>query len=145
MIKAFSLALTDYPKVNSLYFPETPNQCQIHKSHNISIAIDSPAGLVAPNIKNVQNLTIREIQEEVLRLRSLAQQMKIGGEELFGGTVALSNIGTIGGTYGAPINLPNQVCIGAIGRIRDKPLFVDPVDVDGRRLWDGKMGKTVRN
>lgn len=143
MVKAYSMALTDFPRINSLYFPEKPDECEVHSSHNISIAIDSPSGLVAPNIKNAQDLSIREIQEEILRLRDLAIEKRIGTEELFGGTVGMSNIGTIGGTYGAPINLRNQVCIVAIGSTKDKPTFVEPVQVDGRTLYDVTMSKIV--
>ena len=107
IIKAYSMALKDHPKLNSKYEPdEDPYSCKIMSAHNISIAIDSNHGLIAPNIKNVQDLSIREIHEEIYRLRDLSQQGKIGRNELFGGTIALSNIGSIAGTYAAPINLP---------------------------------------
>jgi len=54
LIKTFSLALKQYPRMNSLYNPiSNPYDFTIHPSHNISIAIDSPNGLVVPHIKNV--------------------------------------------------------------------------------------------
>lgn len=57
-IKTFSMALTDFPKMNSWYNPESPFEYAIVDNHNITIAIDSPNGLAVPNIKNVQNLSI---------------------------------------------------------------------------------------
>jgi len=54
LIKTFSLALKQYPRMNSLYNPISNSyEFTIHPSHNISIAIDSPNGLVVPHIKNV--------------------------------------------------------------------------------------------
>ena len=58
-LKAFSLAMLEYPIVNAYYDPKTnPFEYKICKNHNISIAIDSPSGLVVPSIKNVQNLNL---------------------------------------------------------------------------------------
>lgn len=61
-IKSFSLALRDYPKMNALYQLESPFHYNIIENHNITIAIDSPNGLAVPNIKNVQDLSIVEVQ-----------------------------------------------------------------------------------
>ncbi len=52
-IKAFSLALNDFPVINSYYSLDNPFEYKLVKNHNVSIAIDSPNGLVVPNIKNV--------------------------------------------------------------------------------------------
>lgn len=144
IVKAYSLAIKDYPKMNSLYNPgEDATSCKIMANHNISIAIDTPNGLMAPNIKSVNKLSIREVQEEIFRLRDLATEGKLGTNELFGGTIALSNIGTIGGTYAGPVNLPEQSCIVALGKVKDVPRFVTPQIVDGKTLYDVDMGKTV--
>lgn len=89
--------------------------------HNISIAIDSPQGLVVPNIKAVQSLSLLQIQHELNRLRGLAQEGRLGMKELTGGSVCLSNIGNIGGTYAGPLILPPQVCIVAVGKSQEVP------------------------
>lgn len=52
-IKAFSLALREYPVINSLYDINKPFEYTLVENHNISLAVDSPKGLVVPNIKNV--------------------------------------------------------------------------------------------
>lgn len=63
LIKTFSLALKQFPKMNSTYSPEVnPFEYTINPSHNISIAIDSPNGLVVPHIKGVNNISLVEIQ-----------------------------------------------------------------------------------
>lgn len=60
-VKAFSLALLDFPIINSTYNDQKPFEYELVNNHNITIAIDSPHGLVVPNIKNVQNLSLLEI------------------------------------------------------------------------------------
>jgi 2-oxoisovalerate dehydrogenase E2 component (dihydrolipoyl transacylase) len=64
LIKTFSLALKQYPKMNSIYHPEAnPFEYSIHSNHNISIAIDSQNGLVVPHLKNVNTLNLGDIQQ----------------------------------------------------------------------------------
>jgi 2-oxoisovalerate dehydrogenase E2 component (dihydrolipoyl transacylase) len=110
--------------MNSLYHPDVnPYEYSIHPTHNISIAIDSPNGLVVPHIKGVNRLTLSDIQSELDRLRVLATEAKLTGKELIGGTVCLSNIGTIGGTHACPLILPPQVCIVAIGKMQSIPKY----------------------
>jgi len=78
LIKTFSLALKYYPKMNALYHPDVnPYEYSIHPSHNISIAIDSPNGLVVPHIKAVNKLNLGDIQNELERLRVLAKEAKL--------------------------------------------------------------------
>ena len=124
LIKTFSLALKQNPKMNSVYNPSVnPYEYAIHPDHNISIAIDSPSGLVVPHIKNVNAISLGQIQSELERLRNLASEAKLSSKELVGGTVCLSNIGTIGGTHACPLILPPQVCIVAIGKLQTVPKY----------------------
>lgn len=62
-LKFFSAALIDFPILNSTYDPEKPFEYTIHDNHNVSVAIDTSHGLAVPNIKNVQNLSLFEVQE----------------------------------------------------------------------------------
>ena len=63
LIKTFSLALKQHPRMNSIYNPDiNPYEFAIHPEHNISIAIDSPNGLVVPHVKNVNQLSLGDIQ-----------------------------------------------------------------------------------
>eukprot|EP00828_Plagiopyla_frontata_P025187 TRINITY_DN321_c0_g2_i3.p1 TRINITY_DN321_c0_g2~~TRINITY_DN321_c0_g2_i3.p1 ORF type:complete len:582 (+),score=125.52 TRINITY_DN321_c0_g2_i3:174-1919(+) len=126
-LKAFSLAMIDYPMINAYYEPETkPFELRMCKNHNISIAIDSPQGLVVPSIKNVQEMNIFDIQEELTRIRKSAEEAKVTANDLFDGTVTFSNIGNITGTYDGPLIVPPQVLIVGMGKMTDVPKYAEP-------------------
>ena len=78
IIKAASLALAKYPIINSWYDKDRPFEYTIVENHNINFAIDSPKGLVVPNIKNVQNLSILEINDEFIELLVLLKLVLLG-------------------------------------------------------------------
>merc|ERR1711973_218206 len=92
-------------------------------SHNIGLAMDSPMGLLVPNIKSVQQLSVFEIASELIRLHHVGLAGKLSTKDLTGGTFSLSNIGSIGGTYASPVILPPEVAIGAIGKLRVLPRY----------------------
>lgn len=69
-------------------------------------------------------MSLTDIQAELERLRNLANEARLTAKDLQGGTVSLSNIGTIGGTYVCPLILPPQVCIVAIGKIMSAPKYL---------------------
>eukprot|EP01122_Echinamoeba_exundans_P000446 TRINITY_DN10396_c0_g1_i1.p1 TRINITY_DN10396_c0_g1~~TRINITY_DN10396_c0_g1_i1.p1 ORF type:complete len:511 (-),score=146.68 TRINITY_DN10396_c0_g1_i1:29-1561(-) len=122
IIKACSLALKRYPLLNSSINKDL-TEVTYHASHNIGIAVDTPAGLVVPNVKNCQNLSIFEIASELNRIIKLAQENKLPPSDLQGGTFSLSNIGALGGTYAKPVVVVPEVCIGALGKIQKLPRF----------------------
>ena len=72
--------------------------------------------MVAPNIKNVQNLNVFEIQNEIKHLVDKSNKGLLTKQDLQGGNAALSNVGTLAGRYSNPINLPGQAIIVGIGR-----------------------------
>ena len=121
-IKACSMALAQYPVLNAKVNGDC-TELTYKAAHNIGLAVDSPNGLVVPNIKNVQTLTIAEIGAEVQRLVALAAAGKLGQSDLTGGTFTISNIGTVGGTYATPILVPGEVAIVALGRMQKLPRF----------------------
>ncbi|XP_012827500.1 PREDICTED: lipoamide acyltransferase component of branched-chain alpha-keto acid dehydrogenase complex, mitochondrial [Erythranthe guttata] len=126
LIKSLSMALTKFPLLNSS-FNEQLQEVTLKGSHNIGIAMATPHGLVVPNIKKVQCLSISEITKELSRLQQLALANKLSSDDISGGTITLSNIGAIGGKFGSPlINVP-EASIIAIGRIQKLPQF----DEDG--------------
>ena len=125
-MKALSLAILDYPIINSSLL-DSKNEYILKSSHNISFAMDTPLGLVVPNIKNVESKSILEIASEMSRIQELGQKGRLSDNDLSDGTIALSNIGSIGGTYAAPVILPPQVFIGALGTIRPRLEKVDGI------------------
>ncbi|KAL7304167.1 hypothetical protein TKK_0003465 [Trichogramma kaykai] len=121
-LKAISQALRRYPELNGWLDPERES-VQVRPEHNISLAMDTPGGLVVPNIKNVQNLGIRELAAELNRLQELGKRAAIPPADLVSGTFSLSNIGIVGGTYTKPVIMSPQVAIGAVGKIQRLPRF----------------------
>lgn len=127
IIKALSLALTDHPLLNCRVESNGSDAPQLimRSNHNIGVAMDTPQGLLVPNIKNVSSLSIYSIAAELARLQQLGQAGKLGVTELTGGTITVSNIGSIGGTYVAPVVVSSEVAILGIGRSRTIPAFDD--------------------
>uniref|UniRef100_UPI0037E871A2 lipoamide acyltransferase component of branched-chain alpha-keto acid dehydrogenase complex, mitochondrial isoform X1 n=2 Tax=Semicossyphus pulcher TaxID=241346 RepID=UPI0037E871A2 len=121
-IKAASLGLLHFPILNA----SVDEGCQnitYKASHNIGLAMDTSQGLLVPNVKNVQLLSVFEIAQDLNRLQALGAAGQLGTNELSGGTFTLSNIGSIGGTYAKPVILPPEVAIGALGKIQVLPRF----------------------
>jgi len=122
IVKAASLAIQSYPLINSAISKDLKTITKI-ANQNIGIAVATPNGLVVPNIKRVQELSIHEIATEIQRLVPLALSNTISQVDLSGTTFTLSNIGSIGGTYASPILVSPQVVIGALGKIQKLPRF----------------------
>ena len=127
IIKAVSMSINEYPILNSSLSSDE-NSVNIHHDHNIGIAMDTSKGLIVPNIKRVQDLSILEIAAELTRLMNDGLNEASGGfkeADLKGTTISLSNIGAIGGTYMSPVVSVPQVAIAALGKIQRLPRFKD--------------------
>ncbi|GAN03783.1 2-oxoacid dehydrogenase acyltransferase [Mucor ambiguus] len=126
-VKCLSIALHHYPLMNAKLSGnlDDVNSIEItyRPSHNIGIAMDTPQGLVVPNIKNVQDKTIFEIASEIHRLSELGKKNAIPMADMKGGTITLSNIGTIGGTYANPVIVSSELAIVALGKMQRLPRF----------------------
>lgn len=126
LIKSLSLSLSYFPLLNA-YIEESDNgkstQLVYREAHNIGVAMDTPQGLIVPNIKNVEQKTIFQVASEIHRLTELAKKGAIPLADLKGGTISLSNIGSIGGTYANPIIVSNELAIVALGSARRLPRF----------------------
>jgi len=122
IVKACSMALMHFPVLNSSYNVEA-GTITYKASHNIGLAMDTPMGLLVPNIKSVQQLSVFDIALELSRLHHLGLAGKLSTQDLSGGTFSLSNIGSIGGTYAKPVILPPEVAIGALGKIYTVPRY----------------------
>ncbi|KAL9032626.1 MAG: hypothetical protein Q9180_006393 [Flavoplaca navasiana] len=139
IIKALSLALDSYPILNARVDTETDTsrpQLVMRSAHNIGIAMDTPQGLIVPNIKNVNTLSIVAIASEIQRLQSFALASKLTPADLTGGTITVSNIGSIGGTYVAPILVSSEVAILGMGKKRIVPAFDEEGEVVKREVMN---------
>ncbi|KAF3158923.1 hypothetical protein TWF225_003363 [Orbilia oligospora] len=124
-LKAVSAALEEYPLINCRVdlADEAKPKLVMRPQHNIGVAMDTPTGLLVPNIKNVQQLSILEIASELARLQAAGSAGKLTSADLKGGTITLSNIGNVGGTYVAPVVVTSEVAIMGIGRTKVVPAF----------------------
>jgi len=122
IMKAMALAVQQYPVLNSQLSDDVT---EIHylPQCNIGMAVDSKSGLIVPNVKAVESLTLLEIADEVARLTEAARSGRVSQEDLRGGTITISNIGALGGTYAAPIINAPEVAIVALGRTQKLPRF----------------------
>ncbi|OEY65394.1 2-oxo acid dehydrogenase subunit E2 [Marinobacter sp. X15-166B] len=122
IMKAIALAAREYPILNS-QLNEDVTAIHYLPQCNIGMAVDSKSGLVVPNVKGVEQLTLLEIADEVARLTQSAREGRVRQEDLKGGTITISNIGALGGTYAAPIINAPEVAIVALGRTQKLPRF----------------------
>ncbi|EER16662.1 dihydrolipoamide succinyltransferase, putative [Perkinsus marinus ATCC 50983] len=134
MMKALSLSLLKHEILNSKIEP-SGEYYTVYRYHNISMAIDSPQGLVVPNVKNVEKKNLVEIQKDILELQARASSGRLTLEDIRGGTVSFSNVGVIGGTYSKAVLFDGQALIGGAGRIRTLPRFTD----DGSEVYAAKV------
>lgn len=138
LIKAFSMALAKYPLLNAQYVPgnsggsgtAAAGHLLYRPDHNIGIAMDTPGGLVVPNIQRCQHKSILEIAADLQRLQKLAQAGQLPPDAFQNTTVSISNIGNLGGRVLSPVIPPDTVCIVAIGRSQVLPRIRDLHDHD---------------
>jgi 2-oxoisovalerate dehydrogenase E2 component (dihydrolipoyl transacylase) len=135
-LKAISLSLYEHPIINSKFKDGTPASYTKYGSHNISVAIDSKNGLMVPNIKDVGNMSVLEIQQDVLRLAAAAQANKLALSDITGGTITFSNVGTIGTKDPRPIPFDGQAVIGAAGRVMVLPRYNSNMELVPRQIMN---------
>jgi len=124
ILKAVILTLKEYPIFNSSFDHET-NEIIYKDFVNVGIAVDTPDGLIVPNIKNADQLSIIELAKEVDRLSKEARDRKIQLSELQNTTFSVTNYGAFGSKLGTPVINHPEVAILGVGAITKKPLVID--------------------
>ena len=115
MIKAVVGALRAYPKVNSSIDMDS-GELILKKYYNIGVAVDTPAGLVVPVIRNCDQKNVLQVAEELTELAVKARDRKLKMEDMSGASFTITNLGGIGGTYFTPIVNPPEVAILGMSR-----------------------------
>lgn len=110
------------PQVNATW---TDSEIQIKHFMNLGIAAATPRGLMVPNIKDAQELSLRELAIALNNLTTRAREGKTQPAEMANGTLTITNIGSLGIDTGTPIINPGEVAIVAFGTIKQKPWVVD--------------------
>ena len=133
LIKAVATALRHHPAMNAVI--DMDNDQVIYKDYvNIGIAVDTERGLVVPNIRHADALTIPDIARALADLAARVRGGEFGVNELRGGTFTISNLGAIGGTYSTPIvNVP-EVAILLVGRTRKLPVVMPDDSIKARLM-----------
>ncbi|UTW13109.1 dihydrolipoyllysine-residue acetyltransferase [Marinobacterium rhizophilum] len=122
IMKAMALAAQQFPIVNSRVNADC-TELHYVASCNIGMAVDSKIGLLVPNVKGVERLSILDVAREVQRLTDAARAGKLKQEDMQDGTLSISNIGALGGTYMVPVINKPEVAIVALGKTRSLPRF----------------------
>jgi len=124
IIRALVKALKDYPNFNSSL--DLKKEKLIYKKYfHIGIAMDTPHGLMVPKIRDADKKDITELGQELKKIAKLCKDLKIDKKEFFGGSMTISSLGGIGGSFFTPIINQPEVAILGIGRAVTKQVFMD--------------------
>ena len=120
--KAVIWAVRRNPMVNSTF---TPAEITVHHYVNLGIAAATPRGLVVPNVKDANELSLKELAVALEQLTLTARDGKTTAADMADGTITITNLGSFGMDTGTPILNPGEVGIVALGTIKQKPWVVD--------------------
>jgi 2-oxoglutarate dehydrogenase E2 component (dihydrolipoamide succinyltransferase) len=120
--KACAIALSEWPTVNAYI---DGDQILYHDYADISIAVSTPRGLTVPVIRNVESLSMAEVEKAVVVLAGKARDSKLTAEDLQGGTFTITNGGVFGSLMSTPIiNIPQSAILG-MHKIQERPMAIN--------------------
>ena len=121
VMRAVAMALKRHPIVNSVF--DQANDQIVYKEYvNLGVAVDTARGLVVPNIRGADRLTIMQLAQALASIAERARGGQFAIEDLRGGTFTISNLGAVGGQYSTPIINYPEVAILLLGRARWTPV-----------------------
>lgn len=118
--KALLLAVRRNPGVNASW-DEAAQEIVLKHYVNLGIAAATPRGLVVPNIKDADRMSLRELAEAMQSLTATAREGRTQPAEMAGGTMTITNVGVFGVDAGTPILNPGEAVILCFGAVRDMP------------------------
>jgi len=125
IIKALVASLKKFPSFNSSIDEIETGKMTFKKYFHIGIAVDTPNGLMVPKIRNANNKKISLLSKELKEVSELCRNLKIDKKELFGGSMTITSLGGIGGSFFTPIiNFP-EVAILGVGKSQKKQIFIN--------------------
>lgn len=120
--KACAVALNEWPAVNAYI---DGDELIYHDYADISIAVSTPRGLTVPVIRNVESLSMADVEKKVIELAGKARDSKLTAEDLQGGTFTITNGGVFGSLMSTPIiNLPQSAILG-MHKIQERPMAIN--------------------
>jgi 2-oxoisovalerate dehydrogenase E2 component (dihydrolipoyl transacylase) len=150
--RALLIAVRRHPEINASWDGDAQEIVIKHRV-NLGIAAATPRGLVVPNIKDADRLSLRELAEALAALTATAREGRTQPPEMAGGTITITNVGVFGVDAGTPILNPGEAAILAVGQIRRmpwvhrgrvRPRWVTQLALSfDHRLVDGELGSRV--
>jgi 2-oxoisovalerate dehydrogenase E2 component (dihydrolipoyl transacylase) len=147
--KALLLAVQRNPEINSSW-DESAQEIVVKHYVNLGIAAATPRGLVVPNIKDADAMSLLELAQALGALTATAREGRTPPQDMAGGTMTITNVGVFGVDTGTPILNPGEAAILAFGAVRQQPWVhrgkVRPRSVTtlalsfDHRLVDGELG-----
>ena len=123
IVKALTASLKKFPNFNSSIDEIEKGKMTLKKYYHIGIAVDTPHGLMVPKLRNADDKKISFIGNELKKLSNQCRNLKIEKKELFGGSMTITSLGGIGGSFFTPIiNFP-EVAILGVGKSEKKQVF----------------------
>ena len=125
IVKALTASLKKFPNFNSSIDEIEDGKMTVKKYYHIGIAVDTPHGLMVPKLRNADNKNISLIGEELKKLSDECRNLKIDKKELFGGSMTITSLGGIGGSFFTPIINYPEVAILGVGKSEKKQVHID--------------------
>ena len=125
IIKALVSSLIKFPTFNSSIEDIDKGKMTIKKYYHIGIAVDTPHGLMVPKLRNANNKNISLISKELKEISEKCRNLKIDKKEFFGGSMTVTSLGGIGGSFFTPIINYPEVAILGVGRSSKKNVYYE--------------------
>jgi pyruvate dehydrogenase E2 component (dihydrolipoamide acetyltransferase) len=122
--KALILAVRRNPDINAVW-DEAAQEIVVKHYVNLGIAAATPRGLVVPNVKDADRMSLLELAEALNALTATAREGRTQPADMAGGTMTITNVGVFGVDAGTPIINPGEAVILCFGQVRDMPWVVD--------------------
>ena len=123
IIKALVASLKKFPSFNSSIDDIENGKITIKKYFHVGIAVDTPHGLMVPKIRSADNKSISYISNELKTVSDQCRNLKIDKKEFFGGSMTITSLGGIGGSFFTPIINYPEVAILGVGKVQKKQIF----------------------
>ena len=125
IVKALTASLKKFPNFNSSIDDIDNGKMTVKNYYHIGIAVDTPHGLMVPKLRNADNKNINLISSELKKISEQCRNLKIDKKELFGGSMTITSLGGIGGSFFTPIINYPEVAILGVGKSQKKQVFLD--------------------
>ncbi len=125
IVKALTKTLKKFPSFNSSIDQIDLGKMTLKKYFHIGIAVDTPHGLMVPKLRNTDKKDINSIATELKKISDECRNLRIDKKDLFGGSMTITSLGGIGGSFFTPIiNFP-EVAILGIGKSQKKQVYIN--------------------